>query len=211
MSDEAQAPAPKRPPYKDPFVLAFAVGVVVLTVLPFLQKPFLKAPPPLRALPAWELPALAGGPVGSASLAGRVYLGSLVPPRCDEACVERQRVFGRAVTHVDDLDGGVALVTIVWPGAEEPLRPLAEAAPPSWRFATGTPAQLEPLLGALKDGWVQWAGTDAGSTALEFSAVPAFLLVDQAGALRGFWRDDAAGRGNAINAARLLARHGPQP
>ena len=65
-----------------------------------------------------------------------------------------------------------------------------------------------PLVAALHEGWRQWAKTDAGQTEEEFFQLPAVILVDQEGMLRGFWRDDSTGRGNAINAARLLAEHG---
>jgi hypothetical protein len=71
----------------------------------------------------------------------------------------------------------------------------------------GVPSVLEQLRGA----WGTWAGTDAGSTPEEFSTLPAVVLVDQAQAVRGFWQGDTAGRGNAINAARLLASHGVHP
>ena len=55
------------------------------------------------------------------------------------------------------------------------------------------------------------APDDAGTTLEEFAQVPALGLVDQNGALRGFWTTTEIGRGNLINAARLLAKKGPRP
>jgi hypothetical protein len=212
MIDQSSAmqpapPPPKRPFYKDPFVMAFVVGVVVLTVLPFMQKRFLKAPPPMRALPAWELSGLGdAGPVSSQSLSGRVVLMELATSPCDESCVARQERFGNGLSHTDDLHDAIALVTVVMPGSDAAL--MKFASPGSrWHLASGTLAQLSVLLGALDQGWTEWAHTDAGSTAEEFSRLPAVLVLDQRGALRGFWHDDEPGRGNAINAARLLAGH----
>jgi len=200
--------APRRPRWKDPFVLAFAVGVVVLTVLPFLQRQFLKAPPPVATLPAWTLEALPdGGALSSAALKGKVVLLTLVPGPCDGRCLERQVSFGNALQHTDDLGDGVHLVSVALPGAEVALAPLA--VPGSrWHLARG---EAGSLVAALHQGWTRWAGTDAGRTDEDFATLPAVVLIDQDGALRGFWHDDPAGRGNAINGARLLARRGPRP
>jgi hypothetical protein len=38
-----------------------------------------------------------------------------------------------------------------------------------------------------------------------------FVLVDQNGDVRGYWTTDDLGRGNLINAARLLWKRGPNP
>jgi hypothetical protein len=199
-------PAP-RPKWKDPFVIGFVLGAVILTALPFLQRRFLKAPPPIRTLPEWTLTSLGdGGSVTSAELTGKVLLIELVSAPCDEHCVERQQYFSTGTTHTDDLGGRVQLVTVVQPGAETALSSLRPSA--RWHVVSG---DASGLLGALRDGWVQWANTDAGQTDDEFFRLPAVILVDQAGALRGFWHDDSTGRGNAINAARLLAEHGPRP
>jgi hypothetical protein len=203
-----EPPAPRRPRWKDPFVLAFVVGVVVLTVLPFLQKQFLNAPPPVMVLDAWALSALPdGGELSSGSLRGKVLLVMLAPSPCDQACVDRQVAFGLGLTHTDDLGDAVHLLTVAAAGAEAALAPLA--VPGSrWHLGGG---DARPLLRTLREGWSRWAGTDAGQTFEEFSRLPAVALVDQEGAVRGFWHDDPGGRGNAINGARLLARRGPRP
>jgi hypothetical protein len=183
------------------FVLAFVLGAIVLTVLPLLQKRFLKAPPPITALPAWSLATSGGEAVGSQSLKGHVWLASFVSSPCDADCTARQEAFGRSLPHLEDLDGGVVLVSF---SAEGPA-----PSRPGWYVLSG-PTEPE-VVDAFRAGWSQWAGTDAGSTAAEFSRLPGIAVVDQDGALRGFWKDDAAGRGNAINAARLLLLHGVQP
>ncbi|MBL8950351.1 MAG: hypothetical protein JNK82_06220 [Myxococcaceae bacterium] len=119
--------------------------------------------------------------------AGRVSVVSFLPSPCDDAaCVERQVAFARSKEHLDDTDGGVVWVTL-------------------------SPADAGELIEELRAGWVQWAGTDAGTTPEEFARLPGEAVVDQTGALRGFWKDDPEGRGNAINAARLLWRHGVKP
>jgi hypothetical protein len=138
--------------------------------------------------------------VGSEALRGKVWMASFVPAACDEKCRSRQEAFGRSLEHIDDLQGRLLLVTLV-EGAAPP------ASQKQWLQlgGPGVPAVLE----AFRAGWARWAGTDAGTDAAQFAALPGFAVVDQHGSLRGFWPDDAVGRGNAINAARLLAERGP--
>ena len=120
-------------------------------------------------------------------LPGHVAIVSFLPVPCDDAeCLQRQEAFGRSRPHLDDTDGGVVWLTL-------------------------SPQDAGALIEELRVGWVQWAGTDAGTTVDEFARLPGEAVVDQTGALRGFWKDDPEGRGNAINAARLLWRHGVAP
>ena len=194
---------PKTPISKNPYVIGFLIGAFFLTALPLMQRQFLKAPPPIRQLNAWELSSLGGGPVSSTALAGKVLLITTELGPCDAACLERQKLFGTATRHVDDLKDTVVLVSLVGEAAKEPLTALIQAATPAWRFA-GSP---EPLLGQLQPALEQFL---APNTA-DFARGHHIALVDQNGAVRGFWMDDGAGRGNSINAARLLAKEGPNP
>ena len=59
------------PPWKNPFVLAFVIGIAFLTVLPFLQRRFLKAPPPIVYLGAYRHQMMRAG----ARVADGVYIG----------------------------------------------------------------------------------------------------------------------------------------
>lgn len=209
MSDPGPGPGPdpaaeqKVPVWKNPFVLAFLGGALFLTVMPFIQRPFLKAPPPVTTLSAWSLPSLGGGPVSSETLAGTVVLATTEWGPCDAACVERQQAFGRGRGHVDDLGARIVLVSLVGPEAKAGLEAVMKEASPAWRFAEATPE----FLGTLEAGLRQFTGRP-GST---FAEAHAIVLIDQVNAVRGYWLDDVAGRGNSINAARLLAKHGPNP
>jgi hypothetical protein len=204
------APEPKVPPWKNPFVIAFVLGITFLTVLPFLQRRFLKAPPPIATLAAWQLPTVDGGVIGSTELKGTVWLASFPPPECDAHCREKQQDFGHVLNHVDDFDGGIAMVSFAFDTTAFDVDPSLR--PGRWYITRATDAQLNAALASLRTGFITFThGRDAGSTAADFSVLNGLALVDQDGALRGFWMDDAAGRGNAINAARLLARYGPNP
>lgn len=211
MTTDAQPEpvTPAGPKWLNPYVIAFIIGVIFLTVLPRLQRRFLKAPPPIAPLGAWALSTVDDGQAfGSANLGGKVVLYSFVPAPCDAPCVEAQRAFGRGVDHTDDFGDAVHFVSVVRQDAAPALKALALG---RWHLVTGPDDQLAPLLASFHGSWVKRGGPDAGTTVAEQVALPAFALVDQTGMVRDFWRADHAGRGNAINAARLLAERGPNP
>ncbi len=186
-----------------PYVIAFVLGAVVLTALPFFQRLFLKAPPPIKQLDVWALTTLGGGEVSSQTFAGQVVLLTAEIDGCDEACLSRQREFGAMARHFDDLKQPVTLVTVVGPGAKGPLQQLSLGASPKWRFAEGETTFLGQLQVAL-DAFLPPPGA-------RFNQSHSVVVIDQNNAVRGFWQGDVAGRGNAINAARLLAKEGPNP
>lgn len=198
------APEPKTPLWKNPYLLGFLIGAAFLTLMPLVQRQFLKAPPPLMQLAAWELPSLGGGEVSSRALAGTVVLATTELGPCDAACLDRQKTFGLAVRHVDDLGAKVVLVTLVGDEAKAGLVELTQAATSAWRFGGSS---LDPLLGQLQTGLDQFLAPPSA----DFARAHVIVLIDQNGAVRGYWMHDGAGRGNSINAARLLAKHGPNP
>ena len=205
-----EGPAPKVPLWRNPFVLAFIFGVIVITALPFLQRRTLRAPPPGPSVGQWQLELPDGGPFGSEQLKGKVWLASFT---ADPA---RRAEFGEILRHVQDLGGKIVLVSFVAPGQPGP------AGSESWVVLSGTPEKFEALaMGQFQPAFKQALQTrnaggfsedfDAGTTLPEWLQVPTVGVVDQNGALRVFWKDEGLGRGNAINAARLLAKQGPNP
>jgi hypothetical protein len=201
------AETPKTPVWKNPYVLGFLIGAFFLTILPIMQRQFLKAPPPLLQLDAWEVPSLGGGPVSSSALAGKVVLATTETGPCDAECAERQQRFGTAVRHVDDLKDKVVLLSLVGEPAKAGLGSLIQSATPAWRFGGGSAAELQPLLGQLQTGLDKFLAPPSA----DFARAHVIVLIDQNDAVRGYWMDDGAGRGNSINAARLLAKLGPRP
>jgi hypothetical protein len=107
------------------------------------------------------------------------------------------------VRHVDDLGDKVVLVTVVGDDARDGLVELTKAATPAWRFGSPDPS----LLGALQ----AVANVRASPNRVDITRSQAIVLIDQNNMLRDLWPGDGAGRGNSINAARLLAKHGPNP
>jgi cytochrome oxidase Cu insertion factor (SCO1/SenC/PrrC family) len=195
--------------WKNPFVIAFLLGVVVLTVLPFLQRRFLKAPPAIAPLTTWSLSRVDDArPFGSADLVGHVFIIFFAASPCETGCLEAHRAFGRGIDHTDDLADMVHFVTVARETAAPALKGLATG---RWHVVTGSDEALSPLVASLHAAWALRGGSDAGSTFQEQIALQAFAVIDQAGQVRDFWRADSSGRGNAINAARLLARYGTNP
>lgn len=199
MTPQPDAPAPdespKIPVWRNPFVLAFVVGAFFLTVLPFMQRRFLKAPPPGPSLGAWALPTGDGGTFGADQLKGKVWLASFAPDP------GRRAEFGTILKHVEDLD---AVVLVSFVAADE----AGPAGGPRWFVVRGADALA---LTQFRPAFVEFSHQDAGTTLAEWAQVPTLAVVDQNGALRGFWPDTPLGKGNAINAARLLARYGATP
>lgn len=194
---EPEAPAQKSS--NKPFFIAFVLGALVLTGLPFLQERFLKAPPPILTLTPWSTTA---ADISSVALSGKVVLLQVEVAPCDADCTKRVTEFGNIVNHVNDLGDKVVLVTLADAqtlGALEQRKGASAA----WRFAELDSA----LLTQLQVGLVKFLGADSTDFARSHSVV----LIDQNGAVRGYWQDGTAGRGNAINAARLLAKKGPIP
>ncbi len=193
----------------NPFTVAFVLGAVFLTVLPFMQRRFLKAPPPLGAMGPWALTHIdTGVTVSAESMREHVVLATLAPDACEADCRERVAGLEQALEHTDDLKDAIQLVVLARPGAVPALKGRSK---PRLAVLSGDVNDVERPLTALRAAWATFAGTDAGTTMAEFASLPAFIVIDQQGNVRGFWRDDAAGRGNSINAARLLAKYGVNP
>lgn len=186
-----------------PYLIGFGIGAVILTLMPLLQTRFLKAPPPVMQLDAWSANTLGGGEVSSKALSDKVTLLTLELGPCDADCVTRSKDFGATASHVNDLGDRVVLVSMIGADAQAALNESIKSASPTWRFAEGDPALLTQLQKAL----VTFLGADKTDLARSH----AIVIIDQNNAVRGFWQPDIAGRGNAINAARLLAKRGSKP
>ena len=207
MAEPAPPEQPARPFWKNPFVIAFFFGIAALTVLPFLQRMSLRAPEPLGKLPPWAMHTTFGHPIGSDSLRGKVWIAALCVMPCTMGA-DLSRL-GKPLSDVSDK---IKRVTFVVPG--EGVVPVSEDR--SWSVATGTPELLQRVLKPLADAYaVQKQGPGATGSVEELAKTPLLILVDQEGSIRGFWPMDATGEGtgegNVINAARMLARHGPRP
>lgn len=207
-------------PWRNPFVVAFVLGAIVLTILPFVQRRTLRAPPPLATLATWSLPALAdvaptpsdAAPaaatalptVGNAQLDGHVWLATVSRADCTDCPAALAQLTSMA-RHLDDLRQAVRLVAFVEPGAPRPAT--TEGAATLVVDARGDDYQA--LRRTLEQGWTTQLER-IGDRLVAFDARPSLVLIDQRGAVRGFWPPTDEGRGHAINAARMLSRQGAE-
>jgi protein SCO1/2 len=216
--DDASGKAPHVPFWKNPFVLAFLIGAAILTVLPVIQARTLKAPPPISHLGTWSLVDEHGHAFGSEDLKGHVWIASFFFARCPSICPQLQQDFKKLAPHMEDLADPPRLVSFsVDPEADTPEVLKAYAAKlgaqhATWTFVTGPLEQMRDLL--VNHMFVDMGARESlqGAEGLyEISHAAKFVLVDQNGDVRGAWGTDEGSRGNLINAARLLVKHGPNP
>ncbi|MBM4279764.1 MAG: SCO family protein [Deltaproteobacteria bacterium] len=221
-SPDASSPTSTRqPPWKNPFVIAFVAGAITLTVLPFLASQTLRAPPAVASLGPWQLVDQDGKAIGSETLRGQVWIASVFFSRCPSVCPKQQRAFASILRHVDDLRAPgkqpVRLVSFsVDPGFDSPevLRAWATKQGVDlsrWSLVTGPEADLKKLLVERMFLEIGDKTPVPGTDLFDIAHASRFVLVDQNGDVRGYWPTDDLGRGNLINAARLLWKKGPRP
>ncbi|OGQ12850.1 MAG: hypothetical protein A2138_07805 [Deltaproteobacteria bacterium RBG_16_71_12] len=221
MSDAA-TPADRRPPlWRNPFAIGFVVGAIVLTVLPFIQRQSLKAPPPITSVGAFQLTDEGGLAFSSADLKGKVWIANFFFARCPSICPKMQSETAKILPHVEDLgdDDGEAPVLLVSftvdPEHDTPEVLAAYArklqAPAGrWKFLTGDRELIKEI--AVKRFLLGMGDREAvGGDVYDVVHSGKLALVDQNGDVRGYWDLDEGGRSAIISAARLLAKYGPNP
>jgi protein SCO1/2 len=160
-------------------------------------------------LPAFALTDHRGQPVTDKAFDGQITIANFVFTRCQTVCpVVTLRMKGFQQKTRGD---GLQLMSFsVDPAYDTPERLAAYAAKadaePRWRFVTGDPADVAPLL---RDGFkvpMDLAGTtDAGTPNVIHSSH--FVLIDRRGHLRGFYDSSDPDRMDALLAdARALLR-----
>jgi protein SCO1/2 len=221
MTKPQESTTAKEPLWKNPFVLAFVAGAITLTLLPVLASATLRAPPPVASLGAWSLVDQDGQMIGNESLRGQVWVASVFFSRCPSVCPRQQKDFAQILSHLEDLRSPdkkpVRLVSFsVDPTHDTPevLRAWAEknhADTTRWSLVTGPEDRVKALLVDRMFLEVGQKTPVPGTDLFDIAHASRFVLVDQNGDVRGYWPTDELGRGNLINAARLLWKKGPTP
>lgn len=219
-TDTATATTTATPLWKNPFVIAFVIGAVTLTILPVMQSATMRAPPPVASLGEWSLVDQNGQAISNETLKGEVWIASVFFSRCATVCPPQQESFSKVLKHVDDLRAPdkklIRLVSFTVDAEYDTPAVLKRYASrfgwdgPRWSFVSGDEAKLKDLL--VKRMFIEVGDkTELPGELFDIAHTSRFVLIDQNGDVRGYWTTDDLGRGNLINAARLLWKRGPNP
>ncbi len=214
-------PAPAAPPRSR---LARIAGSPILWLLivalgmtvPLVTRVLLPAPPPLPILgdlPAFSLTDQDGRRFGKAELEGKVWLAGFIFTRCPTICPAITATMARIQKRARGIEPGFRLVSFsVDPSYDTPAR-LSEfaarhkASPRMWRFLTGP---LDAVKTTVTDGLKIAMGDIEGEQ--DFASImhgTHFVLVDQAGRIRGYYdSSDADVADRVLTDATLLINRG---
>ncbi|MCC6764643.1 MAG: SCO family protein [Deltaproteobacteria bacterium] len=203
-------PRARAPLWRNPYVLAFVVGCVTVTLLrPFLRyEP--KPPPVLGELPAFTLVDASGRPFGTPELAGTVWVASFFFTHCPSVCplvmarmADLQRRFA---------EGGVADVRLVsitvdperdTPEVLRAAEPRYGVDPARWTLLTGSRERLHALLvSGFKVPGLDTAALANG----DIPHTTKVVLVDETGHVRGYYDTDERGIDEVFHRAQHVLK-----
>ncbi len=208
----------ERPWFRNPFILYFLIGIILLTAARLLWPEKSPVPDALIELPGWELTDQDGNRFGSADLEGRVYIASFFFTRCRTICPTLTRSMrtlqDRLAEEGVDLDR-VKLVSIsVDPEYDTPevlqgFAILHGVDPARWTLLTGERPAIRALL---ENGFMVGMGELSQPTEGLFDIAHSakFALVDRSGGMRGHYASEGHERDILLQHAIYLAEH-PQP
>jgi protein SCO1/2 len=198
--------------FRSPFVWAFFVGIVLLT----LMRPLLRfepdPPPVLAELPAWTLVDQHGSSFGSADLEGTVYVANFFFTRCASICPPLMR----AVATLDDRyerEGieGIRIVSITVDPEADTAERLGEygkglgADPARWTLLTGEPDDIRKLVvSGFKTAMGDREELSAGL--FDIAHAGKLVLVDGQGRIRGYYDYDAPGLDELFHRSQHVQR-----
>lgn len=198
------------PLWRNPYVVAFVIGCVTMTLIRPLLRYEPPPPPILSELPAFTLIDSAGASFGSEALRGRVWIASFFFMRCPSVCpllmtrvAELQRRFQDA--GIDD----IALVSIsVDPERDTPERlraaePGYGVDPARWKLLTGPLADVHALcVNGFKVPGFDGTGMIDG----DIPHTTKVVLVDPELRIRGYYETDVDGLDEVFHRAQHVLK-----
>lgn len=184
-------------------ITALAVGGAWLLA----QRAASEPPPPLHAMPSFEMTGEQGAPVSSRDLAGQVLVVNFIFTRCPTVCPRLSARMARVQEMLSDLPAVRLLSFSVDPAHDTPER-LREYGgrfgqdPARWTFLTG---DVEAVKAAVQAGFkIGYRGEDVDITHGEH-----MVLVDAQGRIRGYYGTTEEDLERLARHARVLSERAP--
>ncbi len=182
--------------HQNPYLWAFVIGCLTVTAMRPLLRHIPKPPPVLGQLPEFSLVDAQGAPLGSAELAGQVWIASFFFTRCPSICpLLMTRVASLQKRFREAGIDSIRLVSITVDPAHDTPERLREAAPrygvdeTRWQLVTGPLERVRALLTAgFKVPGAEGIGTDG-----DIPHTAKVVLVDGKGQIRGYYDTDEDG------------------
>ncbi|MBI4511676.1 MAG: SCO family protein [Deltaproteobacteria bacterium] len=197
----------------------FSSPVSFLLLVAVLATPLLRSlraerpvPPVLLELPEFRLTSERGGPFGRADLLGRAWVADFVFLACPSVCPRLTSRMKALQEKLESLGDRVRLVTFTVDPENDTPEKLAEYArahganPEIWTFLTGPSSDVEKtVVGGFKIAMGKEPTGEKGEI-LQIFHGEQFVLVDQAGNIRGYYRSDDQGQADLVRDIKLIMR-----
>ncbi len=211
---------PNRPLYRNPYLIYFVAGVVLLTLLrlfwptPEVPAPLMRGGAPIT-VPSFQLIDSTGDPFQAEDMDGHVTIVSFFFTRCKSICPWLTQAVKTVQDRLDE-DGvepsEVRILSIsVDPEYDRPerLREYAEQHgmdPDRWTLLTGDRDQVKALV---EKGFMTGMGERTEPTAglIDIAHSSRLILVDRRRAIRGYYKAEGNEKDLLVRHAETLARH----
>ena len=200
--------------FRNPFVWAFFIGVITLTLIRPLLRFEPDPPPVIGRVPAFSLVDQGGDEFGSSELAGEVYVASFFFTRCPSICPKlMQAMSGLQDRYSESGVNGIRLVSITVDPANDTPDRLGDYAslhgvdPESWSLLTGDPEEIRKLI---MEGFKTPMGlpTEIGEGLYDIAHTGKVVLVDRSGGIRGYYGSDEPGLDEIFHRSRHVLKEG---
>jgi protein SCO1/2 len=188
------------------WAISFVLGAIAITALyPFTRR-IPDPPPKLYPLPSYELVDHRGEPFTDQTLQGKVWVAGFVFTSCKSTCPAVTGSMKELRARFDRNNLPIEMVSFTVDPEVDTVKVLADYVESSdaenerWRFVTGEPRAVEALVA---EGFKLGVGDriDKEGGLYDIAHSTKLALVDETGAVRGYYSTDAEGLGELFERA----------
>lgn len=204
-AEQDQVPGP-RPAWRNPWVIAFVMGAVTLTLLRPCMRYIPEPPPVVASLPSFALVDGAGEAFTLERLRGETAVVALVCASCGASDARRLQ----QLLELEASFAGAGLPVRIWALGVDPARDTPEllsqlgerlGAGAGWWWTTGPEEEIAQLVRVFAEAEL---GPSPEAPMWRQAGHAAFGVVDRAGRLRGFFAVDGP---HGVDEVRHRAAH----